>query len=173
MVPRFLRSARSMAPSSSSIPFFVRFEGSPCIARLHAGPAVDLEWRVRGLEPLHGGLGDRAVLTVGRSASGRRLRWVRCCWRQAAKKLVEQIPDGAELFDIYKAARTVADVETANGKVKGEVGTAQSVASDLARLHAAKMAVCEDVEQSHLEATAAKARSFSATLCVCRKPRPY
>ena len=27
-------------------------------------PAVDLEWRVRGLEPLHGGLGDRAVLTV-------------------------------------------------------------------------------------------------------------
>ena len=36
-------------------------------------------------------------------------------------QLVEQIPDGAELIDLYKAARTVADVETANGKVKGEV----------------------------------------------------
>ena len=79
-------------------------------------------------------------------------------------QLVERIPDGAELIDLYKAARTVADVETANGKVKGEVGRAQSVASDLARLHAAKMAVCEDVEQSNLEATAARARSLSATL---------
>ena len=72
--------------------------------------------------------------------------------------------DGAELIDLYKAARTVADVETANGKVKGEVGRAQSVASDLARLHAAKMTLCEDVEQSNLEVTAAKARSFSTTL---------
>ena len=79
-------------------------------------------------------------------------------------QLVEQIPDGAELIDLYKAARTVADVETANGKVKGEVGRAQSVASDLARLHAAKMTVCEDVEQPQLEATATKARSLSATL---------
>jgi hypothetical protein len=77
---------------------------------------------------------------------------------------VERIPDGAELIDLYKAARTVADVETANGKVKGEVGRAQSVASDLARVHAAKMTVCEEVEQSHLEATAAKARSLSVTL---------
>ena len=79
-------------------------------------------------------------------------------------QLVEQIPDGAELIDLYKAARTVTDVEAANGKVKDEVVRAQSVASDLARLHAAKMTVCEDVEQSNLEATAAKARSFSATL---------
>ena len=69
-------------------------------------------------------------------------------------QLAEQIPDGAELIDLYKAARTVADVETANSKVRGEVGRAQSVASDLGRLHAVKMTVCEDVEQSHLEATA-------------------
>ena len=68
-------------------------------------------------------------------------------------QLAEQIPDGAELIDLYKAARTVADVEAANGKVKAVVGRAQSVASDLARLHAAKMTVCEDVEQSHLEAS--------------------
>ena len=79
-------------------------------------------------------------------------------------QLVERIPDGSELIDLYKAARTVADVEAANGRVKGEVVRAQSVASDLARLHAAKMTVCEDVEQSALEATATKARSLSATL---------
>jgi hypothetical protein len=57
-----------------------------------------------------------------------------------------------------------ADVEAANGKVKGEVGRAQFVASDLARLHAAKITVCEEVEQPALEATAAKARSLSATI---------
>ena len=79
-------------------------------------------------------------------------------------QLAEQIPDGAELIDLYKAARSVADLEAANSKVRGEVGRAQSVASDLGRLHAAKMTVCEDVEQSHLEATAAKATAFSATL---------
>ena len=80
------------------------------------------------------------------------------------RQLVEQIPDGAELIDLYKAARTVADVEAANGKVKDEVLKVQSVASDLARLHVAKMTVCEEVEASHLEASAAKARAFSATL---------
>ena len=79
-------------------------------------------------------------------------------------QLAEQIPDGAGLIDYYKAARTVADVEAANGKVKAEIGRAQYVASDLARLHAAKMAACEDVEQPHLEATVTKARSLSATL---------
>lgn len=36
-------------------------------------------------------------------------------------QLPEQLPDGADLIDYYKAARTVADVEAANGKVKGEV----------------------------------------------------
>jgi hypothetical protein len=55
-------------------------------------------------------------------------------------------------------------VEVANGQIKGEVGRAQSIAADLARLHATKMTMCEEVEQSHLEATAAKARSLSATL---------
>ncbi|MGA8295252.1 MAG: hypothetical protein WB820_22765 [Rhodoplanes sp.] len=79
-------------------------------------------------------------------------------------QLAEQIPDGAELIDLYKAARTVADVEAANSKVRGEVGRAQSVASDLGRLHAVKMTVCEDVEQSHLEMSMTNARSLSATL---------
>ena len=79
-------------------------------------------------------------------------------------QLAEQIPDGAELIDLYKSARTVADVEAANSKVRGEVGRAQSVASDLGRLHAVKMTVCEDVEQSHLEMSMTKARSLSATL---------
>ena len=84
--------------------------------------------------------------------------------RSEEPRLVDKTFDGAQLIDLYKAARTVADVEAANGKVKDEVLRAQSAASDLARLHAAKMTLCEDVEQSSLEATAAKARSFSATL---------
>lgn len=79
-------------------------------------------------------------------------------------QLAEQIPDGAELIDLYKAARTVTDVEAARGKVKDHVVRAQAVASDLVRLHEAKMNVCEDVEQSHLEATAAKAKAFADTL---------
>jgi hypothetical protein len=83
---------------------------------------------------------------------------------QSVSQLAEQIPDGAGLIDLYKAARTVTDVEAANGEVKDQVVRAESLAADLARLHAAKMNVCEDVEQSHLEATATKARALSATL---------
>jgi hypothetical protein len=56
------------------------------------------------------------------------------------------MPDGADLIDLYKAARSVADVEVANGRIKGEVGRAQSIASDLARLHATKLTMCEEVE---------------------------
>lgn len=84
--------------------------------------------------------------------------------RSEEARLAGKTPDGAQLINLYKAARTVADVEAANGKVKDEVLIVQSVASDLARLHAAKMTLCEDVEQLSLEATTAKARSFSATL---------
>jgi hypothetical protein len=55
-------------------------------------------------------------------------------------------------------------VEAANTKVKDQVLRAQSVASDLVRLHAAKMTACEDADASHLDAAAAKATAFSATL---------
>ena len=79
-------------------------------------------------------------------------------------QLVEQIPDGAGLIDLYKGARTVTDIEAANEQVKDDVVRAQSVVTDLARLHDAKMNGCEDVEQSHLEATTAKAKAFSDTL---------
>ena len=79
-------------------------------------------------------------------------------------RLIEQLPDGAELIDLYKAARTVTDVEAANGKVKDQVKVAQAVASDLVRLHDAKTNLCEDVEQSHLEATTVKAKAFSDAL---------
>ena len=113
-----------------------------------------------------------AGATVVVSGPGRPESWTAPRPRQIAgqgpivplSRLVEQLPDGADLIDYYKAARTVADVETANAKVKGEVERAQSVASELARLHAAKMTACEGVEQSHLEPTVTKARSLSATL---------
>ena len=84
--------------------------------------------------------------------------------RSEEPRLVEKTPDGAQLIDLYKAARTVADIEAANGKVNDQVLRVQSVASDLARLHAAKMTVCEDVDASRLDATTAKAKAFSVTL---------
>ena len=79
-------------------------------------------------------------------------------------QLAEQTPDGAHLIELYKAARTVTDVEAANGKVKDQLLQAQSVASELVRLHAAKMTACENMDASHLDATAAKATAFSTTL---------
>jgi hypothetical protein len=84
--------------------------------------------------------------------------------RSEEPRLADKTPDGAQLIDLYKAARTVADIEAANGKVKDQVLQAQSVASDLARLHMAKMTVCEDVDASRLDATAAKAKAFSIIL---------
>ena len=84
--------------------------------------------------------------------------------RSEEPRLADKTPDGAQLIDLYKAARTVADIEAANGKVKDQVLIVQSVASDLARLHAAKMTVCEDVDASRLDATAAKAKAFSIIL---------
>ena len=84
--------------------------------------------------------------------------------RSEEPRLADKTPDGAQLIDLYKAARTVADIEAANGKVKDQVLIVQSVASDLARLHAAKMTVCEDVDASRLDATAANAKAFSVTV---------
>ena len=84
--------------------------------------------------------------------------------RSEEPRLADKTPDGAQLIDLYKAARTVADIEAANGKVKDQVLQAQSVASDLARLHMAKMTVCEDVDASRLDATAANAKAFSVTV---------
>ena len=69
-----------------------------------------------------------------------------------------------EFIDLYKAARTVADVEAANGKVREEVLRVQSIAADVARLHVANMTACENVGASDLDATAAKAQAFSITL---------
>jgi hypothetical protein len=78
--------------------------------------------------------------------------------------LANQTPDGAELIELYKTARTVADVETANRRVKKEVERAQLVASELARLHAARRTRCEDVEQSLLDPTVKRSRALSAAL---------
>jgi hypothetical protein len=55
-------------------------------------------------------------------------------------------------------------VEAANAKVKEQVLQAQSVTSELIRLHAVKITACENVDASHLDASAAKATAFSSTL---------
>jgi hypothetical protein len=79
-------------------------------------------------------------------------------------ELIDQIPDGGQVIGLYQASRTVRDVEVANENVKAQVTKAQSIASDVARLHAAAIKSCEGAETSQIEAIAIKARSLSATL---------
>ncbi len=79
-------------------------------------------------------------------------------------QLVEQTPDGEQVIGLYKAARTVRDVEAVTENVKAQVIKAQSIASDVARLHAATFKSCDGAEAPQIEAIAIKARAFSATL---------
>jgi hypothetical protein len=79
-------------------------------------------------------------------------------------QLIDKFPDGADVIGVYQAVRTVRDVEAANAQVKAQASKAQSVVSDVARLHAATIRSCEDAEASQVEALASKARAFSATL---------
>src|SRR5262249_15544341 len=53
------------------------------------------------------------------------------------EQLVEETPDGAQIIGLYQAARTIMDVEEANASVKAQIAKAQTIVSDLARLHAA------------------------------------
>src|SRR6266516_4507037 len=79
-------------------------------------------------------------------------------------ELIDQTTDGGEVIGLYRTARTVRDVEAANESVKAQVIKAQSVASNVARLHAATIKSCEDAEASQVEAIGIKARAFTATL---------
>ena len=79
-------------------------------------------------------------------------------------QLADETPDGAQVIGLYKAARTVRDVEAANAQLKAQVAKAQAVASDVGRLHAAAVKSCEDTETSQIDAIAVKAKVFSATL---------
>jgi hypothetical protein len=79
-------------------------------------------------------------------------------------QLLDEVPDGANVIELYKAARTVRDVEAANLQLKAQVAKAQAVASDVGRLHAAAVRLCEDTETSQVDTIAFKARDFSATL---------
>jgi hypothetical protein len=77
---------------------------------------------------------------------------------------LSDVPDGAQLIDLYKSARTVADIEAVNGKVKDQVAKVHMLASDLARFHAAAMNSCEAGDQSRIEVAGSKARNLSATV---------
>jgi hypothetical protein len=79
-------------------------------------------------------------------------------------QLIDKFPDGADVIGVYQAVRTVRDVEEANTQVKAQVSKAQSVASDVARLHAATIKSCEDAEGPQIDTIATKTRAFSATL---------
>jgi hypothetical protein len=79
-------------------------------------------------------------------------------------QLLDEFPDGSQLIEAYQAVRTVSDVETANAQVKAQITKAHSIASDVARLHAAAIGSCHDTEPSQIDAIALKAKAFSASL---------
>jgi hypothetical protein len=79
-------------------------------------------------------------------------------------QLIDQIPDGGIVIELYKGVRTIRDVEAANEYVKAQVVKAQSIAADIARLHAATFKSCDGSEAPQIEAIARKARNFSTTL---------
>ena len=79
-------------------------------------------------------------------------------------QLIDQTPDGGQVVELYQTVRTVRDVEAANQNVKAQVIKAQSIAADVARLHAATFKSCDVSEAPQIETIANKARGFSTTL---------
>src|SRR5260370_29612109 len=79
-------------------------------------------------------------------------------------QLIDQIPDGGIVIELYKGVRSVQDVEAANEYVKAQVIKAQSIAADVARLHAATFKSCDSSEALQIETIANKARGLSTTL---------
>lgn len=79
-------------------------------------------------------------------------------------ELVDQIPDGALLIELYQSVRNIRDVEAVNEHVKAQVNKAQSVAADVARLHDGILKSCDDSDSPKIEVIALKARAFSTTL---------
>jgi hypothetical protein len=79
-------------------------------------------------------------------------------------QLVDQAPDGSLLIELYQSVRNIRDVEAVNERVKEQVVKAQSIAVEVARLHAAVFKSCDASEAPKIETIATKARAFSATL---------
>jgi hypothetical protein len=79
-------------------------------------------------------------------------------------QLIDQIPDGGIVIELYKNVRTVSDVEAVNEYVEAQVIKAQSIVAEIARLHAATLKSCEGADPSQLQAIADKTRNFSTTL---------
>lgn len=80
------------------------------------------------------------------------------------EQLIEQTPDGREVVELYRSARTVRDVESANENIHAQVIKVQSIAADVARLHAATFKSCDGSGSPPTETIAKKARDFSAAL---------
>lgn len=86
------------------------------------------------------------------------------CAKEFGAARHDQMPDGGIVIELYKGVRTVRDVEAVNEYVKAQVIKAQSIAADIARLHAATYKSCEGLEAPQIETITNKARGFSTTL---------
>lgn len=80
------------------------------------------------------------------------------------EQLIDQTPDGSEIIELYRSARTVGDVEAANENTQAQVMNVRSIALDVARLHAASFKSCDGSRAPQIEIIANKARDFSTTL---------
>ncbi|WP_445219367.1 hypothetical protein ACKWRH_03715 [Bradyrhizobium sp. Pa8] len=79
-------------------------------------------------------------------------------------QLIDEVPDGEIVIELYKGVRTMRDIEAANEYVKAQVIKAQSIVADIARLHAATFSSCDGLEAPQTEAITRKARHFLSTL---------
>jgi hypothetical protein len=83
---------------------------------------------------------------------------------KSPSELLENVPSGADIIELYRKAVFVSDVESANENVKGEVAKLLSAASEVTRLHANQSRSCSQGENSSYEPIVAKAQGFSQVL---------
>lgn len=80
------------------------------------------------------------------------------------EQLIDQAPDGREIIELYRSARTVREVEAANENTQAQVMKVQSIAADVVRLQAAAFKSCDGSDAPQIEAIASRVRDFSTTL---------
>jgi hypothetical protein len=83
---------------------------------------------------------------------------------RSLSSLATETPDGSQIITLYRSAETIDAVESANEVVKFEIGKAQRIASDLARLHAVAVGSCEPADVKEIDSILFKTRTFSEIL---------
>ncbi len=78
--------------------------------------------------------------------------------------LVEAISSMNQIIPVYRSARTIGEIESANEQVRAMVAKAQAIASELNRLHLSVMQSCDLPVASQIEGIATKTGALSIIL---------